>query len=247
MAAAETQSCFRVRQHDGEPSWFLLAWSSAVKVAQVWSNHILPGCCKTGTVKKRAIIAMPVRLGTRSAWCGQRLTLVIVLLGNLESLCASQCRRGSWGAQQYVLIKSLPQHLCLQGIKPGRTEHREAAHCDACVTFLLQMQCALRATHDKLPPFSPRAHTECVLGIAELSSSNVGRGSWSITDLHWRVLLFLQQNLVQSLKSKLFSQDWPQSRYTFSVVWRKCSEALMTCHLYFLTYPSLSPNKTKNY
>lgn len=79
-------------RHDGEPSWFLLAWSSAVKVAQALTNYVLPGRCKTRTVNKRAIIAMPVRLGTRSAWCGQRLTLVPVLLGNLEGLCASQCR-----------------------------------------------------------------------------------------------------------------------------------------------------------
>lgn len=154
---------------------------------------------------------------------------------------------GTWGAQRYVQTKSLPQHLCLQAIKPGTTEHRSSSSlwCVCHLPVVNAMCKCFRAARDNLPPFTPYVFTECVVGIAERSSSNVGRRSWSITDLHWKVLLFLQQNLMQSPKSELFSQVWSQSKFTLSAVWRKCSEAPMTRHLYFLTFPNLGPNKTK--
>lgn len=72
-----------VWQHDGEPSWFLLAWSWAVKVAQALTNYVLPGRCKTNCQEEDNNCCACEAL----CWCGQRLAWVTVLLGNLERDC----------------------------------------------------------------------------------------------------------------------------------------------------------------
>lgn len=193
---------------------------------------------------------MPVRLGTLSAWCSQRLTLVTVLLRSLENLCISRYRWGSLGSTAICsdqITSSAPLSSSHKAWHNWAQKQQLTVMCVSlsCCKCNVQMLWGLQMIIFHL--FTPYVLTECVVGIAERSSSNVGRRSWSITDLHWKVLLFLQQNFMQSPKSELFSQVWSQSKFTLSAVWRKCSEAPMTRHLYFLTFPSLGPNKTKMY
>jgi len=100
-------------------------------------NYILPGCYKTGTVKKE---------GSGCHVCEAEVCSSMVCSGNGLSNCAMRefrkpvclmVQAEGVGEHNNVFIKSLPRRLSLQGIKPGGTEYREAAQRDVCAAFLL--------------------------------------------------------------------------------------------------------------